>query len=1040
MNTSDYLSQLQALTKQNLEILKALNDSFFTKNEHITAAVGDNVFVIPSFLSLENKINALQDNFINLVNAPQTGEAYFNFDGHSQAIELKGFNCAPSHLTLPPKEFFGVETNDVFKDFLTPVPYLNFDVVSIPDDITTVNVRKVIPHNTELRDRLVDVLGDKTSVTYSWADLYKILYIYKEDKDYTMYDTQMTLPVRQPVGSAQYVIKSIVSDKIDDNLDEYITLELRNNFDGVENSDVYSKTLTYKLFDQTIEKNLIAGDVLVTYNNGTKLEITEVRPVTNSIVVRVLNGEYLNLVGSDSDNIQDLSILKFFSEKDYSELKYVRVPLEEDDIVFIAIAPINTRLRIQSPWGGGILVCTDKLHKDNASGEGFRTYYNENVRNIGDVLAEITSSMSSTITSFSVSDFKAITSATPTISTDESHLAVTQINSHLNDSETIKNIRSLYTQKKQYVTELASIQTEMDRINEELSSISFDDTSGQRAALSASLQADSVRKNDLTTSIQKIMDEISRAANNSDVPIENAKYRIRGYYDTAELDKLIGIQGVRDHVTSIEVWYRYKNSNKGTGTAVSMGTETDPFIFSDWNVMNSISLKRVPSLADDDRYKFRREDENGSYNEPSFNQIDIPISQGETVDIKLRVVFDYGAPFITTRSAWSKIVNIEFPDEYTKDVQILDIIEENNNDIESNRFRKILSDDGVTSHINDEITDQDKIYRHNPENISSGFYTNERRIIPLKDKLLEFSNKIQELEDEISGSSSNAISVSISIGDSETVLEQNAVNNISLASFGELTSDSSFITDGVYEKSSNDKVSAVMKLTLKNTSNHVVKLFPIFPGPRTSFINGYPYKKWEDYANGGDEGVYSFIPNYDVPEEETDARLQLLNQFITFRLNNPWTGEKYYTAPDDPSIPEGSSIYNVNNKLAWDKNHYMLDQGAVLDIGAAMYPIKNNEFSLCVESDSSTEFFKLNPDESVVIPIMFEYRFNLENDNANEEISKIMAFDLRTSLYSDPVTYIFKANVKENPTPQDKLIRNVKKRNPYIKYNVTVKA
>ena len=72
-----------------------------------------------------------------------------------------------------------------------------------------------------------------------------------------------------------------------------------------------------------------------------------------------------------------------------------------------------------------------------------------------------------------------------------------------------------------------------------------------------------------------------------------------------------------------------------------------------------------------DGYKFEMEANNDNINEPSFNQIDIPISQGETVDIRLKLVYDFGYPFVHTSSTWSKIVNIKFPEEYLKDVQIL---------------------------------------------------------------------------------------------------------------------------------------------------------------------------------------------------------------------------------------------------------------------------------------------------------------------------------------------------------------------------------
>jgi hypothetical protein len=62
-NTADYLTQIEKLTKTNLQILKALNDSFFTKKDHLFAEINDTTFISPSFLSLENKINMLKENF-----------------------------------------------------------------------------------------------------------------------------------------------------------------------------------------------------------------------------------------------------------------------------------------------------------------------------------------------------------------------------------------------------------------------------------------------------------------------------------------------------------------------------------------------------------------------------------------------------------------------------------------------------------------------------------------------------------------------------------------------------------------------------------------------------------------------------------------------------------------------------------------------------------------------------------------------------------------------------------------------------------------
>ena len=86
----------QDLTKKNLEILKGINDSFFTKQNHLSVNIGEDKFVIPSFISLENKINALEENFTNLINSPKQGEAYFNLNGNHRAIEVKSYTQTPN--------------------------------------------------------------------------------------------------------------------------------------------------------------------------------------------------------------------------------------------------------------------------------------------------------------------------------------------------------------------------------------------------------------------------------------------------------------------------------------------------------------------------------------------------------------------------------------------------------------------------------------------------------------------------------------------------------------------------------------------------------------------------------------------------------------------------------------------------------------------------------------------------------------------------------------------------------------------------------
>ena len=65
---NESIVKLQEITQQNLEILKALNDSFFTKRNHLSVEVSGQQFKMPSFISLENTDNGVKV-FVKQLNA-----------------------------------------------------------------------------------------------------------------------------------------------------------------------------------------------------------------------------------------------------------------------------------------------------------------------------------------------------------------------------------------------------------------------------------------------------------------------------------------------------------------------------------------------------------------------------------------------------------------------------------------------------------------------------------------------------------------------------------------------------------------------------------------------------------------------------------------------------------------------------------------------------------------------------------------------------------------------------------------------------------
>jgi hypothetical protein len=72
---------------------------------------------------------------------------------------------------------------------------------------------------------------------------------------------------------------------------------------------------------------------------------------------------------------------------------------------------------------------------------------------------------------------------------------------------------------------------------------------------------------------------------------------------------------------------------------------------------------------------------------------------------------------------------------------------------------------------------------------------------------------------------------------------------------------------------------------------------------------------------------------------------------------------------------------------------------------------------LCIDSDDARSYLIINPGEEIIVPLYCEYKVSKPNSLINKTIS----FDLRTSLYNDPVNYTFTLTAKNTTTVSDKL-------------------
>ena len=1057
-NVADYLTRIELLTKSNLQLLEAFNRSFVTNKEHIFAEVNDTTYVIPSFVSLENKVNLLQENFNNLVNAPESGEAYFNVNGNSRSIEVCKYNNAPAPIALSLVESYGVDNNNMFKDVLTPQPYINFNIPTITNDITEVIVKKIVAKNETLKSLFANRINsaastlDTSELTTNgisaqavYGDVNSMLIPYTKDVDYVEYDTTYQLPIKKYGGSGEYIIEKVIKDYVDDNFDNIIVLKIKR--DAVNKSN-----LVYKWLDETLERPLNVNDELVTYNGTGKVVITSVNTKDNELTVKVANGDYLNFVGTSDlpdGKPNELSILRFHTTLDFTTDKYVKVPLENDQYVFIAVAPLNPRMRVQSSWGTGLIINTYGLTNGDSN---FKTYYENNVKNLGAALIDMTTMLAnpvSTISKDRLNNF--IDWKDDAVKSDD--FKIMYINGHIEQSEAVKNIRKAYETKCAAEKDLKDAETRVSDINLALQNHSEDSTT--KTALQEDLK---VAKTDRSDALMRINEAISTISsyNNTNSQLENAKFRVRGFYK-------IENEEINSHVIGLKVRYRYRHSTSELGNIISsvasLNQDGKTYIFSEWNEITTYKEKIVARETKYDEqgnatttpilnngvYKFVYESDNEDKNEWSYNQIDIPITRGEAVDIEFKAIYDFGQPFATITSQWSQGVTVNFTNDLYEDgwptMSLSSIVKQNSKDVEKYAFRTTLENLGVSDHVSDNITVQNKAFYHQASNIASGIYDGDR-MLTLQDVLTTINNDITVLKNN-SGDTTNNCKVFLKVGPlssdgsiSGTELSANDDNTINLKSHEELTAASQELSDNTndYVQTIDDtyvfdtntgKADVALNLVLYNSGKTPIKLYPLFYGKSNTAINDstatYVDKKFysceytdkDETKHGGVWFKYYKGMNYREgvgANEVTDVKLQTTNQYITFRINDVWDNTEYYTVDAKPETNNVQSVKGIDNLSVKNSVKNITEM--------ILYPWVSAENYLCIDNIGNRSYLTLAPGESKVIPFHCSY---VCKNNKQPSIFKTISFDIRDSLYHDPTNYVFTV-VANNTTTKEQQV------------------
>lgn len=1035
MTTTEAIQSMLDLTNKNLDILKTINDAFFTKKSHVVYNDKGTNYIIPSFIHLENKINHLQDAFNNLVNAPASGEAWFQFDGNSRAIEVRNYQAAPNpiHLTDFHQKFYSKKV-DIFRDFLSPVPYYKLQFPQIPDDINSVVVKKIIIY-TKDSYALVSQ-SNEVSQKISYNNFHQLV---KNDRilssDFKEVDSIHQLPIRKQTSGGTFTIDTIKEDFVSPELEQMVVLTIK-------------EAPQYTIFDGNTKQTLIPGDQLTTFDGSAKLTIISIH--NQELTLKVNNAEYLNLKSDGSD----YGKLRFYKSKDFTSDKYLDIPLEEDRYVAIFVMPLNTRMNIQSEVGDGVLLDTHKLLSEDGSID-FKTHYQNNVKNIGDILFEISHLYNQPISQLLSEEYGAYLNLKPSLFFDGIYtFKVSQINKHINSSEGEVQIKDLYSTKKQREVERQALQSQISQL--ELDKYRLNSKQDYEAIKDIDLQIKELtnKRNNIDLQITSILHQMKSISVDATIGLGLNKYHIRGWVD---LDKNIKSQQLEvNKAIGIEVLYRYKSPNSPTNNTLTHAHGQLNYLNTEWNLY-SPPFKNKKVDYHHGEYHIQWEDFDAIKNDIKFNQMEIPIEQGDSVDIKVRFVWDFGYPLVKIYSQWSDIIQVDFPEELKSNPLITEILSETNQEIKQKELSNLLEEKGLISHIADSFKDYESNFVHQADNISSGFFTEDRKVIPLKEKLSQLSSDIALLKDSM-GNADGDLEVGFSLNGVYTKLNPHGKNIIGLPPAGSTNSSGDIsVEDGV----NGDIKDVLCKafITFKNKSSAPIKLYTIFGGSRQKLSAMYDYYDTRDvlYHNFLSQihtsvnymfkagrpnyfNYYSSMINLSKSFGNNSIEDPIENQFLYFNERSPifTLGEtsdyefihNYHYRGGDHDLETGVKNYiqflwqvysKLTNREQLQDKHWFATQEfnglRMAEIEAALNligpnfqyiyskPVVFGGSEMLSGNRGNGDVLTLAPGEEIIQPILINYVINNSGGDNTYFLKFTQGFTIRPYIFKEPVYY-----------------------------------
>ena len=977
MDTLSKLStQLVNYNKNILELYSKL-DEITTSGSNTVSVTFQNelgvntVYSIPSFGYMINELNRLNENIKSLYGLDTNTVIDFG-DGNYKKIVSVDLNKEPTPIKNVDvyKTFFSSK-NNFYDNLLNPYLYISVNLDNKIND----NIRKIVSRKYMI-DFEKDTSGNLTTNGQSAYSSFLSNFNGKNNVNINDFLKWGKTTVGVVNGSDMNYDEEIIDVEPNELLYDgtFTVIKVEEDL-AVNKIWYYIDTLNYFNIKTGESREMVIGDELIINGSEsyTRYRITDISKVTTlpRIAVNVIEGYQPIPVITNA--------LKIYKTDKTSKSIKVGIGYNEKSVLFVK--PLDTSNNIVSKeWSLGTGFNTSEfkyVSNDSNNGKTMQDFYTNNVYDIGLVIKDLSSRTPLN---------KGVVPDAPILVA--SNFKVVEVNTHLTKSSDVSTINKKIATQKELKSEITQLDEAIKNKTKE-SRLATNISKSESDRLNKELQKLIDMKSSKSSALQSVISDVVSLSNSPAVRNASPKYRVRGFWDFPTPKSVYGT--LPQEVIQFKIEYRYLTKGSDTTDVKSYefikndGTKLNA-AYSNWMPIKTDVRKRVYDSATD-TFTWAIEDVSNS-DTPNINQLDIPITFGESVQIRIKSVSEAGYPDSPLESDWSDILTVQFPDE------IVDTTPSNSsiiNDITKDelviKIKNELSN--VEEHLSNTIVVSNKTYYHDAKDIY--YDANES----LADIIKSMQAEIVSLREQLNRTKGKLV---VSVFRGTTAY---SVKNETELSFNIECEDylDRYVADGISGRVYNNNIYAIKEFYIK--IENAASDSPLGLISSKTYESGVFYNKTAPqtfWVNDRDELLYSNTTGV--------SKTQLNNQFvwlynyndgnettvnkISENISNNFTNVGNNSISNVLSLAEYNVGYSENELLTFvEDNKSLMDVNKWVD---TVQTVQSNEKLLStvhpvvqsldyLTDRNSSNIRNIDAQGSIIIPISVYFKMNAIDPN-----------------------------------------------------------